>query len=102
MKHTPGPWEVGTEGSEIGAVYCDNSLGSRVAIVFGKGQEYTAFSRTEEEANASLIAAAPDLLEALVQAERLYTTYGLVACDSECGAWINKVRTAIAKATSSS
>lgn len=64
--HTEGPWELGAEGNgAVGSVYCNNSMGSRVAIVFGKGQEYSVFSDAEEAANARLIAAAPELLEAL-------------------------------------
>lgn len=65
-EHTPGPWEVGTEGNgSPGFVYCDNSLGSAVAVVYGPAMRHSVFSRAEEEANARLIAAAPDLLEAL-------------------------------------
>ena len=65
-KHTPAPWSLGSPGDgEIGSVYCDNSLGSRIAIVYGPAQKFTIFPREEEEANARLIAAAPDLLEAL-------------------------------------
>ena len=65
-KWTPGPWSIGKRGDgAIGSVYCDNALGSRVAIVFGEGQEFSVFSRREEEANAHLIAAAPELYEAL-------------------------------------
>lgn len=68
-KHTKGPWALGVEGDgAVGSVYCDNALGSRVAIVYGPGQQFTAFTRVEEEANARLIAAAPELLEALILA----------------------------------
>jgi hypothetical protein len=65
-KHTPGPWQVGTPGyGEPGYIYCDNALGSAVAITYGLPLALSVFSRAEEEANARLIAAAPDLLEAL-------------------------------------
>jgi hypothetical protein len=64
--HTPGPWEVGTPGNgEPGYIYCNNSLGSAVAIAYGMPLALTVFSRAEEEANARLIAAAPELLAAL-------------------------------------
>lgn len=55
---TPGPWEVGREhiGAERGSVYCDNELGSRIAIVFGDEQKFTVFPREEERANALHIA----------------------------------------------
>jgi hypothetical protein len=70
--HTPGPWEVGSEGNgKPGYVYCNNSLGSAVAIVFGKPLRLTVFSPEEEEANARLIAAAPDLLAALKFAQSI-------------------------------
>ncbi len=50
MKHTPGPWHWDSEG-----------LGSKDVLVFGKGYPFEMTS----EANKRLIAAAPDLLEAL-------------------------------------
>ncbi len=59
---TPGPWEVGAKGyGAPGYVYCDNSLGSAVAIVYGAPMRHSVFSRAEEEANARLIAAAPSM-----------------------------------------
>lgn len=64
--HTAGPWEVGVKGNGApGYVYCDNALGSAVAIVYGAPLLHSVFSRAEEEANARLIAAAPDLLAEL-------------------------------------
>lgn len=67
-RFTPGPWSVGVEGEGVpGYVYCDNALGSAVAIVYGKALAFTAFSRQEEKANAALIAAAPRLYAALKQ-----------------------------------
>ena len=54
-QHTPGPWETkGTAGHEThgqSAVYCDD--GKDIAIVY------------DGDANARLIAAAPELLAAL-------------------------------------
>jgi len=38
------------------------------------------------------------MLAALEEANRLYSSYGLLAQTQECGAWINTVRDAIAKA----
>lgn len=46
-------------------MYCDNSMGSRIAIVYGPEQKFTLFDRAEEEANARLIASAPELLACL-------------------------------------
>jgi len=91
-KHTPGPWILGTEGDgAVGSVYCDNALGSRVAIVYGREQAYTVFPREEEEANARLIAAAPNLLAACI-AWRNSTN------DEEEFAALNACEDAIAKA----
>lgn len=63
MKHTPGPWQ-----SYNGEVTTRKTLGRsfrRIAVV----QDYGLGSLPEvDEANAKLIAAAPDLLEALESA----------------------------------
>jgi hypothetical protein len=69
---TPGPWEVGVEGNGTpGFIYCDNALGSAVAIVYGiDAMAHSVFPRRVEEANARLIAAAPMLFSAL---ERINT-----------------------------
>jgi hypothetical protein len=39
-----------------------------------------------------------ELLRVCREAVRLYTTYGLVASDADCGKWINDLRAAIDKA----
>ena len=83
-KHTKGPWEAADRGD-----YSDLDGSSRVilgddrriAIVQHKGDE-------EDEANARLIAAAPDMLEALEEIRRMW---GLI--------WMpGRAREAIAKA----
>jgi len=58
-KHTPGPWEA--EGPEqfYGEAVCDLNNGWRVVTLKADPNEY------EPEADAKLIAAAPELLEAL-------------------------------------
>lgn len=64
-KFTKGPWEKGVDGNgRDGYIYCDDSLGSAVAIVYGKELQYSLFSKEEKIANANLIAAAPDMYEA--------------------------------------
>ena len=69
-KHTRGPWK-------LERLTGDNGIGIRVTGPVVSG--YTAFIRTrwahenqriEQEANAQLIAAAPDLLDALHEARR--------------------------------
>lgn len=67
-KHTPGPWFA---EKAIGDFYyiTDRSLpgGIPVATTW-RGRRGPAFGRVPQEANARLIAAAPDLLEALISA----------------------------------
>lgn len=53
MAHTPGPWAYRTEDG-----YCGE-------IVASNGTFLCAFADDPSEANARLIAAAPDLLDAL-------------------------------------
>ena len=83
-KHTKGPWEAADRGD-----YSDLDGNSRVilgddrriAIVQHKGDE-------EDEANARLIAAAPDMLEVLEEIQHVASP-----------TWISKrAREAIAKA----
>jgi hypothetical protein len=63
MKHTPGPWEVSRNNA--GAI----PLHFQPPEVFGRGGNCCVASNLgngpESEANARLIAAAPELLEAL-------------------------------------
>lgn len=55
--HTPGPWML--DPAHPLMVYCDDALGSRVADLSQPGH---GIPWAQEEANARLIAAAPDLL----------------------------------------
>lgn len=68
VSHTPGPWEVGDNGvcTDL-MVYCNDALGSRVANCSDSGHGIT---NEQDKANARLIAAAPELLEALQAAQR--------------------------------
>jgi len=73
---TPGPWKVGASGHWISAPECGGigvaSAGRAVTI--GGGSSYV-ISNTEAEANARLIAAAPDLLAALEKAQEYFDGY---------------------------
>ena len=70
MKHTPGPWRIGTSSGplkELGfndppAIYGKNN--NSVLAILGGGSIHFENAK----ANARLIAAAPDLLEACEQA----------------------------------
>lgn len=54
-RHTPGPWNT-----NLGVVWPGDSSGNPIAYLNGHCRKLA-----EDEANARLIAAAPDLLEAL-------------------------------------
>lgn len=94
-KHTPGPW-LRDDRSGLG---CDvrAASGRKVALCWGlasnNATNYRADYRAECDANAHLIAAAPELLEVaqLILAEDLL--------DFLPEEYASKVRAAIAKAT---
>lgn len=73
-KHTPGPWVVKHDV----VIYGRDSF--TIIGSAGTGNLH----RPDEIANANLIAAAPDLLEALEG--MLYRYTGLVNC-GDCGSW---------------
>lgn len=56
--HTPGPWHIGQDNQGNHTI-----IQSRLKFVIGRA--FFANSIEENEANAKLIAAAPELLEAL-------------------------------------
>jgi hypothetical protein len=97
--HTPGPW-----------IDLDNGFGTARAIHAEKSGPALAFVHSysglitpraeERDANARLIAAAPDLLEALY---RLKTEAELDGMASRAGwdAWISMANAALAKAGAS-
>jgi hypothetical protein len=101
--HTPGPWTV--EHKDHGARQFIKSRKGAVAILqnYGSAEAMAAAPLTVERiANARLIAAAPDLLAALVslqdevQRMRAISHYFFDQCDQRP---INAARAAIAKAT---
>lgn len=61
---TPGPWKVHSEHGEIGNI--TNADGS---IVVAQAQQVEPRSHEVRVANAYLIAAAPEMLAALIKAE---------------------------------
>lgn len=87
-KHTPGPWEI-EEESEGHSITNRAFTGDEwcIAEVYGKTDTSIA--------NANLIAAAPDLLEALLGVERLCAASGYIGVN---GQYLKIVRAAIAKA----
>ena len=65
MKYTPGPWEVAEPHVDSGAMQIGSSKDYVCMIYSNPNDEVGAEqNKIEELANANLIAAAPDLLEA--------------------------------------
>lgn len=90
-KHTPGPWRVGNFDDVSNAAVVQWTAG--FAEIHG--------SRSRREANAMLIAAAPELLESLMLMVVLAPNPDL-ALDDIQRAVVLKARAAIAKATGES
>ena len=93
-KHTPGPWII---GERVKTARIDNALMIRAADHCNYEYGATAIIGTSE-ADANLIAAAPELLASLqIMVDRFIDTEG------SFGAWENEAievaRAAIAKAT---
>lgn len=98
-QHTPGPWEYDTELADAGnkstpiyteAPGADADLFEAVCII--PHDDITAAGYTQIKANARLIAAAPDLLDALKEIlDNAIVPYR--------GPMFDKARAAIAKAT---
>lgn len=65
-KHTPGKWEASKTINDY-AIYSDTNESKDIAAVY---QNSRSIPKEEAQANAKLIAAAPDMLEALQAVER--------------------------------
>jgi hypothetical protein len=95
--HTPGPWVVWSP-NEFGNPSIGRESGPSLAIVFRSNHE------AELEANARLIAAAPDLLAALEHAEYALTRWAMYGHSDRppeqyrADEWARDARAAIAKA----
>ncbi len=90
-KHTPGPWKFGHWGDDFW-VGADGYDGRKVArVTWGMGEEVE-----EGRENARLIAAAPDLLEALREAVEFFDSEYWLTSAGE--AMARRWRAAISKA----
>lgn len=72
MSHTPGPWALGQKPHEQGTMIDIDAVGMRQhgAIAVAVWRMEQEERSPDMEANAHLIAAAPELLEALIAMER--------------------------------
>lgn len=70
-QHTPGPWYSSSDGSEI----FDQTEHAPVAFINGANQDSQFRTGPQVMANARLISAAPDLLEALQRSLNWLSSY---------------------------
>ena len=90
-KHTPGPWKVfRTNAGELDSITTMNGLRVAGTVTF--------YGNNQGEANARLIAAAPELLEAAVACVNHVRGYHDTLSDGELEV-LNLCQAAIAKAT---
>jgi hypothetical protein len=89
-KHAAGPWEASYDGH--GGIYIGDAEGRQVGFIS---------RHPEQDRNAALVQAAPDLLDALLATyEALGISYPLHSSDMDKrGAVLAKACAAIAKAT---
>jgi len=102
MKHTPGPWKIQALGARPGypdwKSFCVRSESTNVHIAtVGNVDRYY---EGREEANARLIAAAPDLLSALEWACSQQAV--LEMCGKETADWYGPAKAALEKAKGNS
>jgi len=93
MKHTPGPWQL-FEVGELGHLCPAAKNGVSILTVVTEGD--VDFAAVYEDADARLIAAAPELLEAL---QEMYHAFNWGDMNQGETLAISKARAAIAKAT---
>ena len=99
-KHTPGPWAVSTQGVGFEV---DSADGWQVAQAQQRHEDGRGKEATMRLANARLIAAAPELLEALIEASEWVSEYvsqmRAYTISDEAAKSLRRIRAAIAKAT---
>ena len=92
-KHTPGPWVKAVKPTQVGRCFVidtPDGLGRQhghICCIYDDNTSFNMKSHEEHEANAHLIAAAPDLLEALKDVSRILDavryTVGLTKTQAE-------------------
>ena len=100
-KHTPGPWQV--FGRMTGRVVSENGPGMVEICETGdfRDAELVPFNAARWNADARLIAAAPDMLEALQAAQSMHQRYcdRVGASDGWARTLKSQIDAAITKAT---
>jgi len=99
-KHTPGPWYIGPNKTQV---YDKNVWYDENGIRYGETPNIIIDIEPANPANARLIAAAPEMLEALSRCKNELEELSFYL-EAQCifGTWkatIEKARAAIAKAT---
>lgn len=92
--HTPGPWKHDPEDNSI--IGSDEELSIATIDNFDEGGEKGCHFGPTSSANARLISAAPELLDALIAAEQAFVEHGIPL---SCHASLLQIRAAIDKAT---
>lgn len=87
MAHTKGPWKAFTKNGVVAVMNANNK-----EIIHWSGFDASEFSDPTNEANAHLIAAAPELLEALKEAVHALKEF------EDCSSYMVQFDAAITKA----
>lgn len=99
-KHTPGPWTVTADGAGWHIECAPERVHSVAYIRAEIGEEDPDTSDDEKEANASLIAAAPELLAALQEVTMMLDSlFNVRVNEPDPDSISGRARAAIAKAT---
>lgn len=101
MKHTPAPWKLTliNPGPSKGSVFEHWRIGNEEAgnAIVAECYDWT-LNKSERDANARLIAAAPELLEALEDCYSELNQLAFLSGDNLAKPTLDKARAAIAKA----
>ncbi len=92
MSHTPGPWVFKPEIREIHTIYPDPTS------QHGNGTPIITFGLFDDLSNASIIAAAPEMLKALETVMKTFAARGTEHLSTQQGLAIGRVMNALAKA----
>lgn len=93
-KYTPGPWKAFIRGRTIAILTRETQ-----AVIAWPGFDSSSYNLKTQKANARLIAAAPDLADALKEAVNCYGKLGGPwNVPSDPGGWLERARAALRKA----